>query len=431
MSNLIPEQHEGAMFLAERKAALLADQPGYGKTAQAVTACDLIFANKILVITTASARQNWINEFRQWSDYERPAEAWFDTRKRKAGPGITVVAWSNIIAPNVWQSLRQEWFDVLILDESHYAKSIDAKRTRVVYDEIVPRAKRVWCLSGTPVPNAPIDLFPMCKALFPDVLARRNYHSFLHHFCTIKPRFINGRRIDVVTGGRNNDELAAALKPHMLRRRTQGLPPIRYSVYSLHADKLPEEDDLDRQAILDAARSGDTNTLDIHLGTLRRLTGVLKAHATVETLKEDLSNGLDKVVVFAWHKDVMDILEEGLAEFGVVSIRGGVDARDRDGIVQQFQKGDARVFVAQIQAAGEAITLTAAAQAFFVEVSFIPKDMDQAVKRIFRRGQTRPCLCRVAALAGSIDEALMRIVTRKVETIRTIMDDKEELQHAS
>jgi SWI/SNF-related matrix-associated actin-dependent regulator 1 of chromatin subfamily A len=426
MPALIPEQIEGAAFLAARRNAMLADEPGFGKSAQAVAACDRIEAKNILVVTTASARQNWINEFALWSTEERHAEAWFSTKARHVKPGVTVVAWSNIIYGPVWQSLGQMRYDVLILDESHYAKNVSAKRTRVVYDVLAKLANRVWCLTGTPIPNAPNDIYPMCKALFPDVLeGYSSYHSFLFHYCTVVPRFINGKRVDVVTGGKNQPELAARLKPHTLRRKTTGLPPIRYSVFAMHADKLPDERDVDRQAVIDAALAGSTNELDMHLGTLRRHTGILKAHAAVDLVREELENGLDKIVLFAWHKEVMDILEHGLAEFDCVSVRGGVDAADREGIVQEFQRGRARVFIGQIQAAGEAITLTAACQTLFVEVSFVPKDMAQAVRRILRRGQTRPCLCRVAALAGSIDEALMRIVTRKVETIRTIMDDEE------
>jgi SNF2 family DNA or RNA helicase len=423
MMQLTPEQIEGAKFLAERPAALLADEPGFGKSAQAIAACDRIGARNILVITTASARINWLNEFKLWSDTKRDGVAWLDTKTKTCKPGVTVVAWSNVLYSGVYTPLSRFDWDVVILDESHYAKNITAKRTKIVYGHITPRAKNVWCLTGTPIPNAPNDLYPMLRACFPKLLEGASHDSFIKQFCITQPRYINGQLRDIIVGGKNMNALGERLRPVMLRRKTEGLPPIRYSVYALHSDTLPDESDIDVQAVLEAAQSGSTNDLDLHLGTIRRATGVLKARAAAALIAEELQNGLDKIVLFGWHREALDILAEHLAVFNCARIDGATHGAARQAAVEKFQKDKTcRVFIGQIQAAGEAITLTAAAQVLFVETSFIPKDMAQAVRRILRRGQTRPCLCRIAALSGSIDEALMRIVQRKVETIRAIID---------
>lgn len=431
---LLPSQIEGAKFLAG-SGVLLADEAGYGKTAQAIAAADYVFARTILVVTTASARANWLNEFRQWSVFPRKAVAVYTTTERIADDAdVVVVAWSNVIADVIKGQLAARRWDVLILDESHYAKTLSAQRTKVVFGALAPQARQVWCLSGTPMANSPADIYPMLRTLAPDALQaegfRHNYDSFVSRYCVTKTRWIGQCAVETVIGGQNLGELNKRLAPIMLRRRSEGLPDIRYSVYTLHVDpkmraKAAEmEEGIDAEALLEAAETGTTDDLDLHLGPLRRLTGTLKAHAAVDLLSEDLENGLDKVVVFAWHRDVIEILRAGLSRFGVVGIDGATPANTRQGEVERFQHDPAtRVFVGQIQAAGEAITLTAANQCFFVEASFVPKDMGQAVRRIRRRGQTRPCLCRVAALEGSIDEALMRIVTRKVATIATVLGD--------
>ncbi len=72
-------------------------------------------------------------------------------------------------------------------------------------------------------------------------------------------------------------------------------------------------------------------------------------------------------------------------------------------------------------AAGEAIDLSAAAELVFVESSFVPKDMQQAALRITNHGQKRQTRVRVAALEGSVDEALQAIVIRKVTTNKEII----------
>jgi SWI/SNF-related matrix-associated actin-dependent regulator 1 of chromatin subfamily A len=430
LREVLPEQLEGARFLAARGAALLADEPGFGKTAQAIVAADYILARKVLVVTTASARANWLAEFRMWSALPRTGAAIFTTTEKIPDVDIVVVAWSNVIAPAIRDQLVARQWDVMILDESHKAKSLDAKATQVVYGALQPRAKATWCLTGTPVPNAPNDLYPMLRTLFPQALDGMNYDGFVKQFCTVKPRWIGGQMRQIVTGGKNEEELGGRLAPHFLRRKADSLPPIRYSTYTLAAHKARDvfpllEKDLDVEAILAAAEAGERVSDDVHLGTVLRGTGILKAHAAAELLKEELEDGkYDKIVVFHWHTEVGAIIRGALNRHGVVGIDGHTRADKRQGIVERFQTDPStKVFVGQIVAAGEAITLTAANQCFFVEASLVPKDMAQAVRRILRRGQTRPCFCRVAALSGSIDEALMRIVTKKVATIQKILGD--------
>jgi SNF2 family DNA or RNA helicase len=430
MSLVLP-QIEGARFLASRRAAGLFDEPGFGKSAQAVVAADMVFARKILVVTTASARANWLREFGLWSAFDRRGVALYTTKSVKLQPedDVVVVGWSNVIAPYILSQLTMQRWDALILDESHKAKSLQTKATQTVYGALAPRAKQVWCLTGTPVPNAPNDLYPMLRTLFPEALEGRNYDGFLARYCVTKPRFISGRRIEVVTGGKNEAELGEKLKPFFLRRRTEGLPGMRYATYplrpeTLHVDFRDAEKQADAEAILEAAETGDTRELEMHLGPLRRITGHMKAHAVASLIYEELQNGLDKVVLFHWHTDVGSTLRMKLSAFKPVGIDGSTHPTARQEAVDRFQNDPAtRVFVGQIAAAGEAITLTAANQCFFVEPSLVPKDMAQAVRRIYRRGQTRLCLCRVAALQGSIDEALMSIVTRKVASIVKVLKD--------
>ena len=66
MPTPFPHQLTGAAFLAERKAALLGDAPRVGKTGSSIIACDMNFARRVLVVTTASARAQWGGEFKSW-----------------------------------------------------------------------------------------------------------------------------------------------------------------------------------------------------------------------------------------------------------------------------------------------------------------------------------------------------------------------------
>lgn len=444
-----PEQFAGAEFLASRRTALLADEPGFGKTAQAVMACTQVGARKVLVVTTASARTHWCREFQLWSWEPYSASAIFGVGHQPNGAiensEVVVISWSLITREPFAAALHAQRWHALILDESHYAANMvtadgaAVARTKAALGVggLASKAERVWCLSGTPIPNTPDDIYPTLRALAPALLRAdpvhgwpdvTQYERFVGRYCITKREKVGWFRERVKhIGGQNLEELNARLAPFMLRRTLKDLPPLRASVYALDVPDaavgtgLADEDAL-AEAILDAARAGDTAALDMHMGPLRRLTGMIKAEPCIDLIQQEQP---DQLVVFYWHRSVGDALERGLVNFHPVRVDGETDARTRANMVDAFQAGRARVFLAQIQAASEAITLTAANKALFVEASFTPSHMHQAVRRIYRKGQTRPCQVRVAALSGSIDEALMRVVTEKTLDIRTIMETAE------
>lgn len=438
-----PTQISGARFLAERQYALLADAPRVGKTGASIIAADLTLDENILVVTTASGRPVWKRAFPQWSTLGRSVEI-LGPAEPKAQ--VVIAGWPSIASKDSLGRLLARRWNRIILDESHYAKNVEAKRTQAVYGDLLrgawrgltSRADGVWCLTGTPIPNAPNDLYPMMRALCPERLAASgdwpdvtSYAAFMKRYCKVKPKKIGrgayARYIDVVIGGRNLEELRARLDGFMLRR-TQEDVGISAPVYELMPLEVKArvraeiEASADHRKILEVAEAGTTKDLEMHLGPLRRLTGEIKAKAVVEAIREEFECGLDKIVLMAWHTDVIHLLRDGLAAYGVVGIDGSTPAKSRGAIEQQFLNDpDTRVFVGQIQAAGEAIDLSSAAELVFVEPSFTPKDMAQAALRVTNHGQDRQVRVRVAALEGSIDEALQAILMRKWSAIREVL----------
>lgn len=434
---LIPEQVEGARFMARSPVACNADEAGYGKTAQAIAAADLVGATSILVVTTASGRAAWVREFATWSCFRRDVRACLgpDFRGVVTQADVVIIGWAAV-HKRLAELSRRQW-DVLILDEAHYASNPEALRTRAVYGYrgkggLASRATHVWPMSATFMPKTPDNLHVMLQRLAPERIDNMGREAFIARYCEVRPRFINGVTIDTVVGGKNMAELARRLKGLFIRRTTEGLPGMRTAVLPLSvpwqeaAAVARAEQAADIAAIVAAAEAGETAKLEMHLGTLRRLTGMAKAEPVAEVIADDLQGGVDKIVVFAWHTAVIDLLAEKLAKFRPVVLDGRTAPTARQAAVDAFQtQPDVRVFIGQIQAAGEAITLTAAASVIFAEASFVPKDMYQAVRRIRRRGQTRPCLARIAALPGSIDERLMELVRRRMADIKTLQETDE------
>lgn len=445
-----PSQIDGAKFLAPRRFAILADAPRVGKTGASIIGGDLALARTVLVVTTASGRGVWRKGFADWSASDRQVQILTPKDRLAPETDIAIVGWPSASDGALRGQLLARSWDLVILDETHYAKNFEAKRTQAVFGlfddalntraALAARGDRVWCLTGTPMPNSPYDLFPMLAFGAPERLEADDERDwpdvstperFKRRYCKIRPKKIGhgpyARYIDVIVDGQNTEELRARIDGLFLRRTQQdvGIRPPVYETFPLivsERDRKAVEQDAAAKEVLAAIDRASTKDLDMHLGPLRRLTGAMKARAVAAAVKEEFENGLDRIVLAYWHKDVAEILIEKLAPFGVVQIDGSTPPTMRDKNVAAFQAPDGpRVFLGQIQAASEAIDLSAASELIFVEMSFVPKDGSQMALRITNHTQHRQARVRVAAIAGSIDDATQASLLRKVRTINEVI----------
>lgn len=447
----LPTQITGAQFLSASRHALLADEPRVGKTGAAILATDYGFEPDIGVITTASGRPVWQRAFHAWSIFPREVRVLttpprFGTTLR----GVSIVGWPQIAEPKMRAALLAQRFSRLIVDEAHYAKDFDAKRTQALYGELEDGgahlmngralafcAENVSLLTGTPLPHSPFDAYPMLRALAPRRLAANpakawpdvtKKDDFMHRYCVVRMKATSRfRKIPVVVGGRNLEELRERMAGFILKR-TQEDVGIRPPVYELlpllvsDAARRQANGDADEKAVLEAIDSGKTKELEVHLGELRRVTGKIKAPAVADAVRDEFAGGLDKIVLAYWHREVGDILEAELRDFGVLRLDGATPANARGPIEQQWLTDKSkRVFLAQIVAAGEAIDLSSAAVLWFVESSFTPKDMKQMALRITNHTQTRQAVVRVCVIENSIDEAIQARLMMLWTAIREVL----------
>ena len=431
----MPTQLSGAQFLAARHRALLADEPRVGKTGAAIIAADMILAKNIDVITTASGRAVWRRGFHTWSKLGRSIGI-VGVDKNAGDCDVRILSYNG--ATSFVQNRRN---DLVILDESHNCKNPDAKRTQAILGKPVAGGSKLfnaaafvqdetcaWFLTGTPLPHDPSDIWTTMRSSCPERLRADDqrgwpdvtrFEDFRNRYCIVRMKQLSRfNRIPVVIGGRNEAELRERLGDFMLRR-TQKDIGIRPSVYELFplivspAVRKQVDGDLDKVNILRAAENGLTKELEMALGPLRRLTGNIKAQAVVEAVKEEFDNGLHKIVLMYWHKEVGDVLMDGLEKFKPLRIDGATPAKEREQFELAF-RSDAqhRVMLGQIQAAGEAVDFSSANELWFVETSFSPKDQAQAAMRITNVNQTRNTFVRVCCIEGSIDEALQASLLR-------------------
>lgn len=456
-------QIEGANWLHIRKFALLADEQGLGKSAQAITACNIISAKRILLICPAVVRINWEREFKKFSiiDYEFQIVVSSNEKITRSKSIIISYDLAANLTPTDFGN-----FDILILDESQYLKSINAKRTQKILgvNGYARQCQKIWALSGTPTPNHAGELWPI---LFTWGATRLKYNPFIEKFCITKRSNFGGRTVNQIIGTKISaiPDLKEILKPIMLRRKTESvlkeLPPISFNnVYvepgMVELDMMPSFADyyapghnMEEKLLEKIAKENKLvhDTLShIQLGpegmmvleglaksvsTLRRYIGLQKVDAVVEMVTEELeADKKQKIVIFAYHNDVMMQLMTRLRKFNPVAVRGGTPGDKRQKNIDKFQSNPrTRVFVGQIIASGTGITLTAANQIIFIEQDWVPGNNMQAAKRCHRIGQTRPVFVRCITIPDTIDERISHVLRRKTSELAALFD-KELLANA-
>ena len=429
---LFQHQEDGARWLAARHRCGLHDDMGLGKTATAVTALDLLGARRGIVVCNASIKENWRRELLRWSPVPRRIRKARDITDLndflKYYYDVMLVSHEMLTRWHKGLMPRLSILDFMIIDEAHKTKNPESQRTIALKGKqsdgiggVTQFARYTWELTGTPIPNDPIDLYPFLK--FCGALGSMPRHQFAREY------FIS-------TAGRYSSRQAirpgkqAALQ-ELVRgfslRRTGGvdIPPIWLTQTFLDGDArkvaafMREHPGLDR-AILRALDSGNLNLIEsAQIMTLRRLIGEAKAIPFAHYLIDLMKGGLKSPLVFAWHKNVLDIVQTLLENkgFRIGRIDGSVADHKRQPVVDAFQLGQLDGLVCNMQAGGEGLTMTRCKHAFMLEMGFAPYHNSQPIKRIHRIGQDQKTRAEFITLTGSYDEEIVGIVRAKVQAI--------------
>lgn len=412
-------------WLEPRDKAMVALEQGLGKTV--VSAIDI--QPPAIVICTASMKYKWQEELNKW----RPELSTAVLRKAKDPLPKADVIITNYES-TYWLQFEKKIVDgqekkvrtvhrvpfdqvkTLVVDESHYCKSYNAVRTAVV-TKMVKATPRVRLLSGTPMVSRPIELWPMLYAIGATKLG---YMEFGRRYC--KGWLTPWGNWDF-SGVSRQEELAKLLEPVMLRMtKEQVLPDMPSKTYSVIELDLPVDKREKAFKIEEIMKNPDPIAFEA-LPDILHMNAHRKLPLAIQHIKDRLEE-TPKVVVFAHHRDIIDALLDGLAVFNPVRVVGGDSPEARYAAEHKFQNDPAcRIFVGNLTAAGEGLTLTAANWVVFVESSWTPKGLHQPADRCHRIGQTRPVMAEILTIHASIDAHMLHSVLGKMDVINSIIKD--------
>ncbi|XP_037552641.1 DNA annealing helicase and endonuclease ZRANB3 [Nematolebias whitei] len=448
LRRLMPFQREGVEFALSRNGrCMIADEMGLGKTVQAIAVAYTYRQEwPLLVVVPSSLKYPWIEELERWIPELQPGDINLVENKsdtmRIGSSQVTILGYGLLTtdARLLVEALSRQQFSVVVVDESHYLKSRNAARTKILVP-LVQSAKRALLLTGTPALGRPEELFMQIDALYPKRFG--TWTDYAKKYCNAHYRYFGARRQWDCRGASNLEELHQKLSQIMTRRLkadvlSQLPPKVRQRIpFDLprEAAKEASASFAEWERLMKGQRSGVLATDNpftevMSLVTqMYKQTAIAKAGAVKDYIKMMLEAEQLKFLVFAHHLTMLQACTEAVieAKAGYIRIDGSVPSSERIQLVHKFQSDpETRVAILSIQAAGQGLTFTAASHVVFAELYWNPGQIKQAEDRAHRIGQTSSVNVHYLIAKGTFDTVMWSMLNRKETVTGSTLNGRKE-----
>lgn len=438
-------QLEGVRYALDNKRCIFGDQPGLGKTLQAI--CAVVKAHKeamtygesfpVLVICPAALKVNWKREFKKFAgieacildDSNRASWEKFWQLKRPDGEALCPVFITNyeslkkffvvkiknssrFTLSSIVFDERVSVFKSIIIDESHKCKSSKTQQSKFV--EGICRGKKwIFALTGTPVVNNNTDLIQQLK-----ILGRLDdfggYKQFVGRFCDGPKQssnmkelhyrlwcccFFRREKAKVLT--QLPDKMRQYITCEITNRKEYQDAEDNFLKY-LRQYKHADDDRIAR------AMRGEVM---VRMGILKEIAARGKVKAVADFI-HDVIDGGEKLIMFAYLKEVVMALK---AEFpDAVTVTGSDNTVQKQNAVDRFQNDpECKLIILNYKSGGTGLTLTASSRVGFIEFPWTYSDCEQAEDRAHRNGQKNAVNCYYFLGDKTIDEYMYKVIQTK------------------
>jgi SNF2 family DNA or RNA helicase len=458
---LFPFQRQDVFKLRDRKAVLIANEMGTGKTYEAV-ALDLIHRDEwgrtktlqqrskalTLVVAPLTVLVTWQEHFNTLAPHLKTFT--MDARDRGAFlrdlsaelSDVYIVHWDALRL--IKSELKAKWFLHIIADEVHRIKNRKAQQTQAL--KIVRGTFRSG-LSGTPITNKPNDIWSILDWLYPRAFG--SYWKFYERYVNYEIIYPQGYH--KILGPKNEGELRAEMDSFFVRRKKvevlKDLPDKYYSrlVVDLDPKQRRAYDQMRKEMVAWLEQQDKTRPLvaPVVIAQLIRLQQLAAAYVGFDQSAKQTSvvliepsskldalmqivedNPNESIVVFSQFRQLIDLAESRLVGAGTSSVKitGDVSGLDRSAAVARFQSGQARIFLGTIAAGGEGITLTRSSTVVFLDRDWSPARNSQAEDRLHRIGQKEAVEVIDIVAKNTVDLGRFAKLELKKEWIRKLLD---------
>jgi hypothetical protein len=457
--------HQGqlvAAVAAGHRTFLLADEPGLGKTAQALLGAEAANAYPLLVVVPNVVKTNWAREAHLWTPHRRVSVVQGNGEKVDGFADIVVVNYEVLDRHVGW--LGDFGFRGMVVDEAHFIKNKSSQRSQHVLalaDRIRYRTGRplLMALTGTPLINDIEDFLAIWNFLgwidddqplgaLMDALEDtgltppdRGFPAAARQ-SVIDRGIVRRRKVDVAAdiparriadlpveldgpAGASIREAERVLARRMVARYQTALA-------NRSTGDGDDEGDIDHDLVRRVARAelkeATTAKTGENVFALMRRIGRAKAELAADYAAQ-LVRSAGKVVFFAKHVDVMDAAEETFAKRGIryCSIRGDQTPAARQKQIDAFVNDpEVAIAVCSLTAAGVGLNLQVASNIVLAELSWTDAEQTQAIDRSHRIGQTEPVTAWRIIAAQTIDARIAELIQSKAGLAARALDGSGE-----
>lgn len=437
---LMPFQRESVAYALEKKHLFFADEMGLGKTVQALATLHATQHYPAIIICPAVVKYNWAVEAEKWLPNDVRVVVIKDAKSVNDAVHADVVVLTYDLFTKLAKNLVEIKFRFMILDESHYVKNGNAKRTKMV-KAFAKNIDYVLLLSGTPLLSRPAELIEQLR-----VISRFDefggWERFTTRYCAKKRKPWGWD----ISGSANLKELNTKLREicyirHDKKTVLQDLPDkTRSQVFFELTKAQMKEYEKAKKQLEDYLRENlqkDEREIKksmkaemlVRIEVLKNLVAKQKLDDAKEWISAFLESG-EKLVVFATHLEAIESLREAFPD--AVSITGETSAEERQRVVEAFQNDDGvKLAILGLKAASTGITLTASSNVAFLELGWTPADMQQAEDRVYRIGQRNAVNIWYLLAKDTIDVEIAALIDIKsgstkaaIEGVDVAQDDK-------
>ncbi|KAJ5488370.1 Helicase C-terminal [Penicillium expansum] len=467
------------------EGAILADDMGLGKTLQTIALLwTLLKQNpvfeappvikKALIVCPVTLINNWRKEFRKWLGNERIGVFVFDDKSKRLTDFTKGRAYSIMIVG--YEKLRtvqealanSSGVDIIIADEGHRLKTLQNKSGQAI--QSLSAVKRV-ILSGTPIQNDLKEFFAAVDLVNPGILG--NFKSFIREFETpiVRSRQPEATRKEIEKGESRGEELRELTSKFMLRRTADILakylpPKTEYVLFckptrpqaNIYKAVLASpifqtamgnaESALQLITILKklsnspsllTAKNNNNTPNETMTALIESIPQPLHRHLSpsssakirvLDQLLDTMRNKTDeKIVLVSNYTSTLSLLATLLTSLGLPYLRldGSTPAQKRQGLVDDFNRLPASscfAFLLSAKAGGTGLNLIGASRLILFDVDWNPATDIQAMARIHRDGQKRPCRIYRVLLKGSLEEKIWQRQVTKLGLADSVMQEK-------
>jgi len=445
---------------AGHRTYLLADEPGLGKTAQALLAAEAANAFPLLAVVPNVVKTNWAREARHWIPQRSVTVINGDGADVDGFADIMVINYEILDRHAAW--LGRLGFRGMVVDEAHFIKNKGSQRSQhvlAIADRIRQRTARplMMALTGTPLIND-IEDFRAIWEFLGWIDEKKPRHELMAHLeatgltpadhafypkarqCVVDMGIVRRRKIDVAADipARRIADLPVELEDSVTRSIREAERELANRLLQRYQAALAtrkagittegiDHDLVRRVAHWELTDGNDESTSENVFAMVRRI-GRAKATLAADYTAQ-LARSVGKVVFFAKHIDVMDAAEEYFSQHGIAyaSVRGEQTGAVRQKNIDAFVNDpEVAVAVCSLTAAGVGLNLQVASNVVLAELSWTNAEQTQAIDRVHRIGQTEPVTAWRIIAAQTIDARIAELIDSKAGLAARALDGSDD-----